>query len=437
MFRSLRYRNFKLFFCGQLISLIGTWMQGVAEAWLVYRLTNSSVLLGLAGFAAQIPVLIIAPISGTIVDRHSRHKLIIATQTCAMILAGALAVLTLTGLIRVWEIFALAVMLGVVYAFDIPGRQSFLVEMVGKEDLINAIALNSSVFNGARVVGPAVAGLLVAAIGEGWCFFSNAVSYIAVIIGLLMMKDLPQLERQQSGSTVENIREGFGFVGRTPPILALMLLLALVSLMGMPYSVLMPIFAADILHGSASTLGFLMGCAGVGALIGALTLAARQEVRGLGRWVGWAAISFGFTLILFSFSKRIWLSAGLLVPIGFSIMVQMAASNTLLQSMAPDRLRGRVMAVYSMMFMGGAPLGSLMAGALASHIGAPYTVAFGGSVCIIGGTVFLSRLPALRVTAHRLIVASALVSGEPAAEMTAGSAIAVDDVSDESAQIAE
>jgi MFS family permease len=423
--RSLRHRNYQLFFGGQLISLVGTWMQSVAQSWLVYRLTKSGLLLGGVGFAGQIPAFLIGPLAGTIVDRHNKHRIVIATQVSSMLLACILAALTLTNTIQVWHIFVLAALLGVVNGFDIPGRQSFIVEMVGREDLINAIALNSSMFNGARIVGPAVAGVLVAIIGEGWCFFANAVSFIAVIAGLLLMKNLPHGKAPRTGSTVDDIVEGFRFVGTTSPIRELMLMLALVSLMGMPYSVLMPIFAAEVLHGGASALGFLMCCAGLGALIGALSLAARREVRGLGRWVAYAATGFGVSLILFSLSRNLYLSALLLVPAGFCIMVQMAASNTLIQTMSPDRLRGRVMSVYAMTFMGMAPLGSLIAGALAGRISAPVTVAVGGAVCIAGGLVFLSRLPALKVHAERLIVASEMVGGDPADEMTVGSSIAV------------
>ncbi|MGH9763875.1 MAG: MFS transporter [Blastocatellia bacterium] len=425
MVRSLRHRNYQLFFGGQLISLVGTWMQVVAQSWLVYRLTKSGFLLGAVGFASQIPAFLVGPIAGTIVDRYNKHRIVIATQASSMVLASILAGLTLSGVIHVWHIFVLAALLGLVNGFDIPSRQSFSVEMVGREDLINAIALNSSMFNGARIVGPAVAGVLVAAIGEGWCFFANAVSFIAVIAGLLLMKDLPHGKAPRTGSTFDDIAEGFRFIGSTSPIRELMMMLGLVSLMGLPYSVLMPIFAAEILHGGASALGFLMCCAGLGALIGALSLAARKEVRGLGRWVAYAATGFGASLILFSLSRNLYLSALMLVPAGFFIMVQMASSNTLLQTMSPDRLRGRVMSVYAMTFMGMAPLGSLIAGVLANHISAPVTVGIGGAVCIVGGLVFLSRLPGLKVHAERLIIASEMAAGDPPDEMTVGSSIAV------------
>jgi MFS family permease len=417
-FRALRHRNYQLFFAGQLISLIGTWMDQVAESWLVYRLTGSALLLGTVAFASQIPVFLFAPIGGAVADRLNRRTILVATQSCMMVLAFALAGLTLTHRIKVWELMVLAALLGVVNAFDIPARQAFLVDMVSRDDLVNAIALNSSMFNGARVVGPAVAGIVVAAIGEGWCFFANAVSFIAVITGLLLMRmQRPRLTIE--GSPLENIIEGFKFVIKNRPIHALMILLGVVSFTAMPYAVLMPIFAEDILHGGAKALGLLMGCSGVGALAGALALAMKKSIQGLGRWVAVSCMGFGVALIVFSFSRYLWLSAVLLIPVGLFVMVQMASSNTLIQSMVPDQLRGRVMAVYSMMFMGMAPFGALLAGSIAHAIGAPWTVAMGGFVAIIGGAIFASRLPALRPAARQLIVAQQMQGGAPAQEITA------------------
>jgi MFS family permease len=416
--RALRHRNYQLFIGGQLISLVGTWMQSVAEAWLVYRLTGSAALLGVSSFASQIPVLLLAPIGGTVADRADRHRIIITTQTLSMIMPLVLAALTLTHQVKVWHVFALTTCLGVVNAFDIPARQAFLVEMVGREDLLNAIALNSSMVNGARVVGPAVAGLLIAAVGEGWCFLLNGLSYLAVIAGLLMMK-LPHRHRQptETGALRDAIA-GFHFVTRTAPVRALLLLVGVVSFAGMPYAVLMPVFAATILHGGARGLGLLMGASGLGALGGALTLASRSGVRGLGRWVATSASGFGIALILFSVSRTFWLSVVLLVPVGASMMGQMASSNTLIQAMVPDALRGRVMAVYSMMFMGMAPFGALFAGSLAEHLGAPRTVALGGLVCVAASLIFTLRLPSLRGEARQLIVAQGLAGGDPAAVMT-------------------
>ncbi|MFN2532681.1 MAG: MFS transporter [Pyrinomonadaceae bacterium] len=418
MVRALQHRNFQLFFGGQLISLIGTWMQSVAQSWLVYRLTNSAVLLGLVGFSSQIPVFLLAPWGGVVADRLNRRKILVATQTIAMVLAFVLAVLTLTQRIHVWHLFVLSALLGLANAFDIPTRQAFVVDMVGKEDLINAIALNSSMVNGARVVGPAIAGLLVAAVGEGWCFLLNAISYIAVIAGLIAMNVRGHAPAASRRSTLEHIAEGFSFVAKNAPVRALLLLLGLVSLMGMPYAVLMPIFADRILHGGAGGLGILMGASGVGALIGALTLAARRGIRGLGRWVAISSAAFGLCLILFSLSRHFWLSAILLVPVGFFFMFEMSASNTLVQSMVTDNLRGRVMAVYSMMFMGMAPVGALIAGGLAEPLGAPKTLAIGGAVCIVGGGIFALRLPALRHEARKLLVSLEMAGGNPPDEMT-------------------
>src|SRR5438876_2004732 len=426
MFRALRHRNYRLFFSGQIISLVGTWMQSVAQSWLVYRLTGSSLLLGLVGFASQIPVFLLGSIGGAVADRYSRHRIVIATQTSAMVLAFILSALTLLGHIRVWQVMTLAALLGIVNAFDIPARQAFVVEMVRSEDLINAIALNSSMVNGARIIGPAVAGVTVAAVGEGWCFFGNAVSYIAVIVGLLLMDVRPRERNRASATGLESIIEGFRFVARTGPIRALLLLLGLVSLTGMPYAVLMPIFADKILHGGARGLGLLMGAAGIGALAGTLTLAAKREVRGLGRWIFFASVGFGASIILFALSRSFPLSIALLVPVGFSMMLQMSSSNTLIQTMVPDELRGRVMALYSMMLMGMAPFGSLLAGAMANHLGAPHAVALGGLTCVAGSLIFGSKWPSLRGEARQLIVAQGMSSGEPPEEMTGQQPVPVD-----------
>jgi MFS family permease len=401
-----------------LISLIGTWMQNVAQSWLVYKLTGSSLLLGAVGFASQIPIFLLSPIAGAIVDRRNRHRLIIATQTLSMILAFMLAALTLLHVVTVKQIFVLAALLGFVNAFDIPGRQAFLVEMVGREDLMNAIALNSSMFNGARVVGPAVAGILVASIGEGWCFFANAVSYVAVIAGLMLMQVPKRQVPSRETSAWLDIKEGFQWVLTTRPIFALLLLVGVVSLVGMPYAVLMPVFADRILHSGARGLGILMGFSGAGALIGALALAAKSGLRGLSTWVTACSAAFGVSLMFFASSKMFWVSAVLLIPVGLFMMVQMASTNTLIQAMVPDRLRGRVMSVYSMMMMGMAPLGALLAGALSDRIGAPLTVGIGGLGSILGSIWFGSQLPAIRGEARRLIIAQAYVGGDPPQEMT-------------------
>ena len=416
--RAFRHRNYRLFFGGQLISLTGTWMQSVAESWLVFRLTGSSALLGVSSFASLVPVFLFATVGGTVADRANRHRIIVATQSASMALPLILAALTFTHTVRVWHVFVLAACLGVVNAFDIPARQAFLVEMVGRDDLMNAIALNSSMVNGARVVGPAIAGLLVAAVGEGWCFLLNGLSYIAVITGLLLM-DVPARHRRTHRSALHDTIDGFRFVAHTAPVRALLVLLGVISFAGMPYSVLMPVFAESILHGGARGLGLLMGAAGLGALGGALSLVRRRGVRGLGRWVATASASFGVALICFSLSRTFWLSALLLIPVGAAMMVEMASSNTLIQAMVPNQLRGRVMAVYSMMFMGMAPFGSLFAGWVAERFGAPETVAFGGVVCLVAAGVFALRLPVLRHEGRRLIVAQEVAGGDPAAEITA------------------
>jgi MFS family permease len=420
-FRALRHRNFRLFFGGQLISLVGTWMQSVAQSWLIYRLTGSPALLGAVGFTSQFPVFLLAPLGGIVADRFRRQVLLIITQTSAMILAALLAGLTLTGHVQIWHIFVLGAALGVVNAFDIPVRQSFVVDMVDRHDLMNAIALNSAMFNGARVVGPALAGLLVSTIGEGWCFAANAVSYLAVIAGLVRMRIVPNAAPSLSRSALAHVLEGFRFVADTAPIRALLLLLAMVSLIAMPYVVLMPIFADQILHSGARGLGILMAASGIGAVGGALAVASRHEVRGLGLWVALSMGGLGLGLIGFALSHSFWLSAALLVPVGGFMMVQMSASNTLIQAMVPDALRGRVMAIYSMMFMGMAPVGALLAGALASHVGAPLMVATGGALATVGAVSFYIRLPALRPAAQQLLVTQEAEDRGPADRKAAAS----------------
>jgi len=409
MARALRHRNFQLFFSGQLISLIGTWMDNVAEGWLVYRLTNSPLLLGVATFAGQIPVFVLAPVGGMIADRWDRRKVVIGTQTASMILAGILAGLTLARVVTVWEVIVLAACMGIVNAVDIPTRQAFLVEMVGREDLMNAIAINSSMFNAARVIGPSIAGLLVAWKGEGWCFLLNSLSYIAVIAGLLAMR-IARKAVEHVASPLEHIAEGFRFARDAAPIRAILILIALISLVATPYAVLMPIFAANILHGNARTLGILMGAAGFGAMSGALLLAGRSHIHGLGRWVAMSAGGFGVALICFSFSRWFPLSVVLLVPVGFCAMLALGACNTLIQAMVPDRLRGRIMAMYSMMFMGMVPLGALLSGFLADHIGAPWTVTIGGTGAILGAIAFGRHLPKLRVEARQLLTAQGMTT---------------------------
>ena len=404
--RSLKHRNFRLFVSGQAISLVGTWMQNVAQSWLVYRLTGSALLLGLIGFLSQAPVFLLAPLGGTVADRIVRHRLVIATQAAQMTLAFALAALTLGGTVRVWHVGVLAALGGIVSAFDLPARQSFLVEMVGREDLANAIALNSTLFNGARAVGPAVAGVVVAVLGEGWCFLVNGVSFLAVIAGLCLMRLPPREARATAGSPWRDLLEGMGFAWSSAPIRSLLLLVGAVSLFGAPYTILMPVFAARTAPGGPRTLGVLMGAVGIGAIAGAVSLAMRLSVRGLGRWAARAAAGLGAALILFAASRWLWLSAPVLLVVGFTMMVQMAAVNTLLQSMVPDLLRGRVMALYAMMNMGMTPFGALLLGALAHGAGAGPAVAAGGAACLVAALLFRARLPGLADEARRLLRAS-------------------------------
>jgi MFS family permease len=398
MVRALRHRNYRLFFCGQTVSLIGTWMTRIATSWLVYRLTRSALLLGLVGFAGQIPSFLLAPLAGVLVDRWNRHRLLVATQVLAMIQSAALAGLALAGVINIWHVLALSLFQGLINAFDMPARQAFVVEMVEKrEDLANAIALNSSMVNAARLLGPSIGGVVIAAVGEGWCFFGDAVSYLAVIASLLLMRIAPRPRRaSQEKKVLPELREGWDYVAGSPPLRSILLLLALVSLVGMPYTVLMPVFASTILHGGPHTLGFLMGATGVGALLGAVFLANRRTVLGLGKVIPIAASLFGAGLIGFSLSRQLWLSLVLLLVTGLGFMVHMAASNTLLQTLVDDDKRGRVMSFYTMAFMGTAPFGSLLAGSLADRIGTPHTLFFGGLGCIAGALWFTSLLPRLR-----------------------------------------
>ena len=416
-FRALRYYNFRLFFAGQLISLIGTWMQTVAQSWLVYRLTGSSALLGLVGFSSQIPVFLFSPFGGVAADRHNRHRLIIATQSISMLLALIHAALTLSGHVRIWHLFVLSAALGVVNAVDIPARQAFFQEMVGRDDLINAIALNSSMFNCARIVGPAIAGILVAWIGEGWCFFVNGISYIAVIAGLFMMHVTPRVIHNSKDSAWAHVLEGARFVWSARPIRALLLLVALISFGGLQYSVLMPIFADKIFHSGANGLGILLGINGAGALGGALIMAARRGIQGLSKWIAVAAVVFSVSICLFAVAPNFWMAAILLFIVGFATMIQFGSTNTLLQMMTPDRLRGRTISAYSMMYMGTTPIGSLAAGFLAEHIGARITILAGGVCCLIISAVYSSQLSGIRTEAREMVrSASAATPEQIAAE---------------------
>lgn len=393
--RALRHRNYRIYFFCMLVSFTGTWMQAIAQSWLVYRLTDSAWLLGLVGFVAQAPVFFFGPLGGVLADRHSRQRIIILTQVLAMLQALLLAWLTLTDTVTVAWVIALASMLGLITAFDMPARQSFMIEMVGKRDLMNAIALNSSMINGARIIGPAVAGVVIAFLGEGLCFLLNGISFVFVIAGLFALRIENAVERSE-GSALSHLREGFLFIRHARPVRAVLWLVSLVSLFGLPYIVLMPIFADRILGGGPRALGVMMSAAGIGALGGSLTLAARRESRGLGRVVATSVAMFSLMIVLFSFSRNLLLSAALLVPAGFAVMLQLSASNTLLQMMVPDNLRGRMMSFYSMSLIGVTPFGNLLAGAVASRIGAAGTLALGGVICFAGAMIFSRLLPGLR-----------------------------------------
>jgi MFS family permease len=395
--RALKHRNFRLFFGGQSISLIGTWMQSIALSWMVYRLTNSPFLLGFVGFAGQIPTFLLAPFAGVLADRWNRRRLLILTQSLAMVQALALSLLIFTETIHIWHIISLSIILGIINAFDAPVRQSFIVEMVeGKEELGNAIALNSSMVNAARLLGPSIAGVLIAATGEGVCFLINGISYLPVIIAIAAMK-IPLKEiKPKNKKVIQELRDGFSYAFGFPPVRAILLLLALISLMGMPYVTLMPVFAKDILHGGSHSMGFLMGASGIGALTGALYLASRRTVIGLERIIVAASALFGIALICFSLSHLLWLSLILMLFTGFGQMVQMASSNTILQTIIDDDKRGRVMSFYIMAFMGMTPFGSIYAGSLADRIGAPATLIIGGITCLAGSAIFFYRLPSLK-----------------------------------------
>jgi MFS family permease len=412
-FRALSHRNYRLFFGGQSISLIGTWMQQIALNWLVYRLTDSPLLLGVVAFTGRIPTFLLASFAGVWADRWNRHRILVLTQILSMTQAFALAFLDLTGTIAVWQIICLSLFLGLINAFDVPARQAFVVDMIGKrEDLGNAIALNSSMVNGARLLGPSLAGILIAAAGEGVCFLLNGLSFLAVIASLLAMKMIPRKTRAKNPQFLQGWKEGFSYAFGFAPIRSLLLLLGLISFMGMPYMVLMPVFARDILHGGSHSFGFLMGATGVGALGGAIFLASRKTVLGSGKIIVIASSIFGIGLIGFSLSRLFFLSLFLMGWTGFGMMVQMAASNTVLQTIVDEDKRGRVMSFYTMAFMGTVPFGGLFAGSLASKIGAPATVMMGGFACLLGATLFAMKLPSLRMMVRPIYVSKGIIHEE-------------------------
>ncbi len=395
--RALNSRNYRLFYFRQGDPRVGTWGQRIAISWLVYRLTHSAFLLGLVGFAGQLPSFVFAPFAGVWVDRLDRKRILLWTQVVAMAQAIALAVLVLSGTVVWWQVMMLSMVLGLVNAFDVPARQAFVVEMIERrEDLGNAIALNSSLVNIARLIGPSLAGILIAWVGEGACFAINAASYVAVLIALLMMRIPAHKIEHKSTDVWFELKEGFNYLVGSAPIRSMILLLALISLVGMPYQILMPVIAKDVLHGDSRELGFLMGAAGAGALLGAVMLASRKRMHGLMGWVGAATMLFGAGLILFSRSHWFWLSLPLLFVAGLGMMVAMAGCNTTIQSLVHDDKRGRIMSFFTMALMGMAPFGSLLAGSLAGAIGAENTIMFGGVACILGGVLFWSRLGGYR-----------------------------------------
>lgn len=401
IFRTLGYRNFRIFFIGQNVSLIGTWIQQIAMSWLVYRLTNSPFLLGLVGFSSQIPTFILSPLGGVIADRLDRRNLLIVTQALSAVQAALVAFLALSGKIQVWHILASGFMLGAINSFDIPARQAFLVEMVErKENLSNAIALNSMMFNASRLIGPAIAGFMIALYGEGVCFLINAVSFIAVILSLASMK----IKRKEAGrrnmDVFGEIREGFRYAFGFEPIRLILLMLSVISVMGMSYVVLMPVFARDVLKGGPETLGFLMASGGIGAAAATIYLASRKSILGLGRLIPLSSALFAVGVIFFSFSKNLWFSVVMLAVSGFGMMVNMASCNTILQTISDDDKRGRVMSMYTMSFMGVAPIGSLAAGALADAIGVTYTLIIGSAISLLAAWLFAGKLPVIRRQVH-------------------------------------
>lgn len=397
VFRSLHHRNYRLFFGGQSISLIGTWMQRIALPWLVYQMTGSEVLLGVVGFASQIPSFLLAPVAGVLIDRWSRYRVLVVTQIISMVQAGVLAWLSLTGGLEIWHIIVLSLALGCINAFDMPARHSFVIDMVeDKEAIGNAIALNSMMFNGARLIGPSVAGIVLATTGEGVCFLINALSYIFIIASLLVMHVPAKEDKKKETQIFRELKEGLDYTFGFAPIKHILLLLGLVSLMGAAYQVLMPVYAKEILHGDSHTFGFLMGAAGAGALLGALYLASRESVLKLGRLIPLSTGVLSVGLIALSLSSSFPVSMLLMFFTGAGMMAQAAASNTIIQTLTDDDKRGRVMSFYTMALMGTTPFGSLLAGWMAKIIGTPWTMCIGGTICLAGALVFYRKLPALK-----------------------------------------
>lgn len=400
-FSALRHRNFRLFVPGQFVSLIGFWMQALGQSWLVYRMTHSPAYLGAIGFCQQIPVLLLALPAGGWVDRVNRHRLVILTQSLALLQASILTYLTYTGKINLPWLFAMAIFIGIVSAFDLPARQAFLVQMVGREDLMNAIALNSSMFNAARVVGPAIAGFALAKWGEAFCFLLNAVTYLAVIVPLFLMK-IRRSEESQRKSWAKEVADGFRYIRETKPIGILLRLTGAFGIGGFAFTVLLPIFADRIFQRGAGGLGWLMTGVGLGALIGALVLAGRKGLSGIGNVISYSSFGFGSFLLLFSLSAYFWLSFVLLIIVGIFMILTIASINTTIQSIIPDHIRGRVMSFFTTMLIGTAPIGSLISGGIARYVGARSTIFISSLVCLSAAFWFYRWLPKIRPEARRL-----------------------------------
>lgn len=402
--RALRHRNYRLFFTGQTISMIGTWMQDIAINWLIYELTGSPLMIGMVNFCSKIPGFMLGPFAGLIVDRFNRRRIIIFTQSMSMLQALTMAILVLTGRVEVWHVMALGTLLGCIQAFDLPARHAFIVDMVDdRDDMNNAIALNSIIINTARLVGPSVAGILIAIVGEGICFLLNAGSFIAVITALMAMKiNTGPEEPSRRWAIGHELREGFSYAYHFLPIRYLFFLLWIICFLGMPYIVLMPIFADQVLGGGSTMLGFLFSATGLGAICGASFLAVRSQVAGLENITPAAAGLFGLALVVFSQNTSVWLALGIMFFAGIGMIMHSIATNTLLQTVVDDGKRGRIMSMYSMAFQGLTPLGSLLAGFLAQQIGAPATECIFGSVCVIGAMVFYNCLPKMK--AHMSVI---------------------------------
>ncbi|HEY1373783.1 MAG TPA: MFS transporter [Candidatus Binatia bacterium] len=435
--RSLRHRNYRLYLTGQLVSVCGTWMQQVALSWLVYRLTGSATLLGAVGFASQIPIFALSPIGGVVSDRYPCRRILLLTQSLALVQALVLAALTISGRVQVYHLLLLGTVLGIVYAFDMPARQTFVNRLVSVEDLPNAIALNSSMINAARIIGPSLAGILVAALGEGFCFLLNALSYLAVLWALLAMNVSESGTHAHHASIAHSLAEGVRYIAADAPIRTLLILLGTFGLLGMPYTTLMPVFAAKVHNGGADALGVMMGAVGLGALTGALFLARRAQLRGIGKVIVAAGVGFGLGLMVFTAAPVFSLSLAVLLVVGFCWMVLIAASNTVLQALAAERVRGRVMSVFSMSLVGMAPFGSLMMGLLADRYGAPIVVAAGGGCCAVAGLWYARLLPRIRAAALPVLIERGIIPDPSGpAETSDAAVIAADEAERDDPEIA-